>query len=174
MEYKIQLYFGDGKGKTCAALGRAIRWLGGGGKLCFVQFLKDGKSNEINIISSLPNVTLLFEKENFGFTWLMTEEKKQRAARAYLSLLDKAVKWAAENPGGMLVLDELGSLIEAGLADEEYIIDKIRGIKGRAEIVITAHNPGQGLIDLSDYASQIKKIKHPYDEGLPRRKGVEF
>ena len=87
---KLHIYCGDGKGKTTAAAGLALRCAGSGRKVVFVQFLKDGTSSEIKILRQIPGIEVLTCPENFGFTFRMTEETRARAAAAYQALFDRA------------------------------------------------------------------------------------
>ena len=97
---KLHIYCGDGKGKTTAAAGLALRCAGSGRKVVFVQFLKDGTSSEIKILRQIPGIEVLTCPENFGFTFRMTEETRARAAAAYQALFDRAVRRAEEvQPG---------------------------------------------------------------------------
>lgn len=89
---KLHIYCGDGKGKTTAAAGLALRCAGSGRKVVFVQFLKDGTSSEIKILRQIPGIEVLTCPENFGFTFRMTEETRARAAAAYQALFDRAVR----------------------------------------------------------------------------------
>ncbi len=174
MEYKVHLYYGDGKGKTCSATGRAIRMLGNGGKVCYTQFLKDGSSNEIGIIKSIPGVDYLCVGDNYGFTWLMDEREKAIATAQYTQLLDLAVEKATSGNVEMLVLDEVLDLIVSDLVSEEYIIRCINNIKGKAEIIITGHTASENVMALADYITLFNNVKHPYDEGVPARRGIEY
>ena len=92
----IHIYCGDGKGKSTAVMGLALRAAGSGRKVVLPQFLKDGKSSELNILKGLPQVTVLTCQKQFGFFWNMTEEQKTEARAAYQELFDKAVAAARE------------------------------------------------------------------------------
>ena len=102
----IHIYCGDGKGKSTAVMGLALRAAGSGKKVVLTQFLKDGKSSELNILKGLPQVTVLTCQKQFGFFWNMTEEQKTEARAAYQELFDKAVQTAEEEDAFLLVMDE--------------------------------------------------------------------
>lgn len=170
--YKTHLYYGDGKGKTTAATGLTLRALGSGMKVVYCQFLKNGTSGELKLLSAMDNIDVLYVKENFGFTWDMTPRQKQRAKVAYTGLFLSAVKAAKD--AQMLVLDEIVDAVAAGLIDKAVFANNINILKNNIEIVMTGHNPVQQFIDFADYVTDMSKIKHPYDENLPARRGIEF
>ena len=170
--YKTHLYYGDGKGKTTAATGLALRALSGGMKVVYCQFLKNGTSGEITVLQQLDNIDVMYIKDNFGFTWDMTPRQKQRAKVAYTGLFLNAVKTAKD--AQMLVLDEIVDAVTAGLIDKAVFANNINLLKGSVELVMTGHNPPQRFIDFADYVTDMTKVKHPFDENLPARKGIEY
>ncbi|MBQ7904013.1 MAG: cob(I)yrinic acid a,c-diamide adenosyltransferase [Oscillospiraceae bacterium] len=102
----------------------------------------------------------------------MTARQKQRAKVAYTGLFLSAVKAAKD--AHMLVLDEIVDAVAAGLIDRAVFANNINILKNNIEIVMTGHNPVQQFIDFADYVTDMSKIKHPYDENLPARRGIEF
>ena len=169
---KVHIYYGYGKGKTTAAAGLAVRFSATGGKTVFCQFLKNGTSGEIEVLSGIKNIECLFHVENYGFTWEMTSQQREKVGKVYLELLKKAVEICGGN--GMLVLDELLDVVMAGLIDEEIVYNIINDIKEDTEIVITGHGVCEKLFSVADYITCMKKEKHPFDCGLQARKGIEY
>ena len=163
----IHIYHGDGKGKTTAAAGLAVRCAGGGGKVLFCQFLKDGKSCENSCLKNIENITLAPCLEDVKFTFMMNEDEKKAAAKFYNNLFENAVKSAADYD--LLVLDEALDAVNVGFlsADrlERFIADKPQSL----EIVLTGRNPSEKLCENADYITEMKKIKHPYDRGVQAR-----
>ena len=168
----VHIYCGEGKGKTTAATGLAIRSVGWGKKVAFTQFLKNGDSGEIKFMEKLSLVTVLHTKENFGFVWDMTQEEKQRAKIAYTQLLQAAFDLAQSCD--LFVLDEVIPAIDAGFVKEEQLISLINDNKNGPEIVLTGRSPSENLLALAAYVSRINSEKHPFDDGIISRKGIEF
>ena len=168
----IHIYCGDGKGKTTAAIGLSVRANGAGRKVLFVQFFKDGTSAEIEALRSL-GVEVRVVSEHFGFVWTMDKEEFARAKRAYAQLLLDAEKLSSDG-FGLLVLDEIISAVNCGIVPEQELKDFIACRPDGLEIVLTGRDPSPSLCGLADYITEMKKIRHPYDDGIMGRKGIEF
>ena len=110
----IHIYCGDGKGKSTAVTGLAVRAAGSGRRVIFTQFMKDGKSSELKVLRELPGVTVLTCEKQFGFFWNMTDEQKKEAAAAYQALFDRATELAVREDAFLLVMDEFMSSRHAG------------------------------------------------------------
>ncbi len=171
---KLHIYCGDGKGKTTAAAGLALRCAGSGRKVVFVQFLKDGTSSEIKILRQIPGIEVLTCPENFGFTFRMTEETRARAAAAYQALFDRAVRRAEEVQADLLVLDESIGAYQAMLLDPRAVLTFLCEKPAHLEVVLTGRDPGEELLGLADYVTEMRCIRHPYAQGLPAREGIEY
>ena len=164
MQGLIHLYFGDGKGKTTAAVGLSVRAAGAGKRVLFAQFLKDGSSSELNILRTLPNVEVACCEQNFGFFRSMDEQTKAAARLTYSALLENV----------MLVLDEAVAACNHGLIEETALLDFLRRRPETLEVVLTGRDPSQHLLDAADYVTEMRKRKHPFDRGIAARRGVEF
>lgn len=169
----IHIYCGDGKGKTTAAAGLAVRAAGAGQKVLFVQFLKDGSSSELNILRSIENVEVLVCPTRYGFVWTMDEDEFSRAKADYTRLLADAEE-RAKDGFGLLVLDEAVSACNCGVIPERELLDFIVCRPEGLELVLTGRDPSAALMDAADYITEMKKLRHPYDKGLQARPGVEF
>ncbi|MBQ3380027.1 MAG: cob(I)yrinic acid a,c-diamide adenosyltransferase [Clostridia bacterium] len=169
----LHIYCGEGKGKTTAAAGLALRAAGAGMRVLFVQFLKDGSSSEIKALEKFENISIEVCKKNYGFFKHMSDEERKEAAHAYCELFKNAVK-KSENGVDMLILDEIISACSHKLISEAMLTDYIKRKPAGLELVLTGRYPSDALIDLSDYVTEMKKIKHPYDRGIAARRGVEF
>lgn len=168
----IHLYHGDGKGKTTCAMGLALRFSYSytNKKVMIIQFLKDGSSGEVQALSKLENVTILAKKATPSFTWNMTEQEKAETK----ILHDSEIQEAIESDFDMLVLDELCGAMSNKLIDTDLVQKLLDSKKSHQEIVITGRNPEQFIIDKADYITQMKLEKHPFEVGIPARKGIEF
>ena len=169
----VHIYCGDGKGKTTAAAGLAVRAAGAGKKVLFVQFFKDGSSSEIGALRDGLGITVRVVTENFGFVWTMDDEELARAKKAYTELLLDAEK-EAEDGYGLLVLDEIISAVNCGIVPERELLDFIICRPEGLEIVLTGRDPSPALSDAADYITEMRKIRHPFDDGVMGRKGIEY
>lgn len=168
----VHLYCGDGKGKTTASVGLAVRAAGAGRKVRFVQFYKDGSSSEIGILRGIPNVEVLVCPKRHGFFKRMNEQQREEARQDFTALLEKALDGLEDTE--LLVLDEVVSACNHGSVPEEVLADFLRNKPGNLEVVMTGRQPSETLLSLADYVTEMKKVKHPFDRGIPARKGVEF
>ena len=169
----IHLYYGDGKGKTTAALGLTIRAAGSGLRIIFVQFLKSHGTGELSIIENIPNITVLRGKEGTQFSFSMSEEQKEKTKLVHNENLKKAMELAALGNCDMIVLDEAIGAYGRDLIDKQLLETFVQNKPDQLELVLTGRNPASWMINCADYASEIKKIKHPYDNGIPARNGIE-
>lgn len=168
------IYYGDGKGKTTAAIGLAVRAAGSKMKVLFVQFLKTEFSGERHILSHTENVTLTFCPLELKFTFDMDDKEKAQAAKIFKGIFDNAVTTALTKKYDMVVLDEVFEAINAHMLSESEVYEFITNAPSSMEIVMTGHNPPQKFMDCADYITEFKKIKHPYDRGITGRIGIEF
>ena len=169
----MHIYCGDGKGKTTAAVGLAVRAAGYHMKVLFCQCMKDGRSSEIHMLQSL-GVACCFCPEHFGFYWNMTEEQKEEAKAAYTKLFLDAADRAVKEGYDLMIVDEFMSAYNYGLIDQKKALDFLSRRPEQLEIVLTGRDPGEELLELADYVTEMKKIKHPFDQGVPARKGIEL
>lgn len=169
----IHIYCGDGKGKTTTGMGLCVRAAGYGFKVMIYQFMKDNNTNERKILSTVPNITLLEGLAQEKFSFQMSPEEKQERKAYYEEQFAAITKKAAEEDYDVLFCDELVYTIRAGLFDEKKLLDFLASKPDKLEVILTGRDPSQALIDAADYVSEIHKIKHPFDKGLPARKGIE-
>jgi len=157
------IYYGDGKGKTTAAIGFACRAMGAGLRVLFVQFMKDGSSSEIPELRKLGAECRAFGRR--GFMALPAPED--------LTLAQNGMDFVASRLRGfeVVVLDEALTASEMGLITSGELL-KLFGTP--RELVLTGRIAPKELIEQADYVTEIKKIKHPYDLGQKAKRGVEF
>lgn len=170
----VHIYCGDGKGKTTAAVGLAVRCAGGGGKVLFFQFMKGNNSGERVAMNQIAGIELVSGAEKMKFVWDMSDEEKQKLAKYYNLKLEELEIKAYNGRYDMLVLDEIMSAISCGFVDLEKICTFIENKPEGLEIVMTGREPDERLIKTADYVSEIKKIKHPFDKNISARKFIEF
>ena len=173
MQGMIHLYFGDGKGKTTAAVGLSVRAAGAGKRVLFAQFLKDGSSSELNVLRALQNVEVACCTQNFGFFKAMDGQTKAAARLAYTALLEETLQKSADGVA-LLVLDEAVAACNHGLIEEARLLDFLHHKPEDLEVVLTGRDPSQRLLDAADYVTEMRKCKHPFERGIAARRGVEF
>ena len=168
----FHLYIGDGKGKSTAAIGLALRMLGSGHSVTLVQFLKDGRSSELEPLRKLGAAVFSGNPDGspVKFSFQMTIEEKEFALRLHGLYL----KQAAETRPELLILDEACAALETGLLDEQLLRRTVLLRPDGQEIVITGRNPTQWMLKEADYVTEMKCIRHPYQNGIQARYGVEF
>lgn len=164
----LHLYWGDGKGKTTAAMGLALRALGHGRKVVVVQFIKDGTSGEIEPLRRLGAV--VYACPNAKFTWLMNEEEKAEARRNGTAALCHALA----QPWDLLVLDEACAAYENDLVDRELLRQAVGRAETGSEVVLTGRNPADWMQAAAGYSTEMRACQHPYTKGVPAREGVEY
>lgn len=171
----LEIYCGDGKGKTTASVGLGLRAAGAGFSVWFFQFMKSGSSSEIKMLSRIPGIQVRCPEKFFGFTKNMTEEQKEWMKKEYERMLEEAKKAAKDTKKEtLIVFDEVLHACNQGLLEEELLRKFLIRYKDFIEIVLTGRNPSRLLLELADYVSEVKKQKHPYDQGIKARKGIEF
>ncbi len=170
----IHLYYGYGKGKTTAALGLALRAAGSGKKVVIVQFLKETNTSELKSFASIPNVTILRGTAAKGFVRDMTSDQREETKRIQNENLRSALDAVAAGSCDLLILDEALDAYQLGMLEPGLFWDTVRNKPEELELVVTGHKPDQQLIEAADYVTEMTKVKHPYDNGVFARKGIEF
>lgn len=169
----VHLYCGDGKGKTTAAVGLAVRHAGRGGRVVLAQFLKDGSSGECRVLAKL-GVTVLAANPVGKFSFRMTEEEKAETAAALGRTFDAAAGYAVREGATLLVLDEVCAAVNCGFLPEKTVTDFLERKPETLEVVLTGRDPSEALQVHADYITEMKKRRHPFDEGVAAREGIEF
>ena len=176
----VHIYCGDGKGKTSAACGLAVRMAGRGNSVVIARFLKTDDSGEVEILKHLPKVHLIPCEKEFGFVFRMDDETKKQAAEFNTGLFQKAVKTAIEqsvqskDAPCLLVLDEIMVAVNYNMVSEEQVLAFLKERPANLEVVLTGRNPSEQMQSVADYISEIKKIRHPFESGISARIGIEY
>ena len=167
----VHIYFGDGKGKTTAALGLALRALGDGLRVCVCQFLKSADSGEVEALRHFESAVLLrAEGGSDRFLWQMDEEERAAYLARQRALLDRAAAVNAD----VYVLDEVTDAALAGAFSIEALRKQTEALRGRGEVVLTGHEVPEALLSGADYITRMQKLRHPYDHGIRARRGIEY
>jgi cob(I)alamin adenosyltransferase len=170
----VHVYYGDGKGKTIAALGLALRACGQGLRVTVLPFFKSAFSGEFTALDKLPYVNVLRVQGNGKFLPAMTQEEKECMRKEHDRLLMEAAVIAMRGECDLLVLDEALVAVSLCMADESILAGLLNNKPQGLEIVITGHQPVGWIMDSADYITEMIKHKHPYDIGTAARKGIEY
>lgn len=169
----IHVYHGDGKGKTTAAMGLALRMLAAGRRVV-VQFLKDGESREARLLAGHFGVPVFAGKASDKFTWSMTSEELAATRELHDGNLASALAELEGAQEGLLVLDEALDALSKGFVDEA-LVDLALDMSARGiEVALTGRAPSRKIVDKADYITEMRCEKHPYAQGICARKGVEY
>ena len=169
----VHIYCGNGKGKSTAAAGLAIRCVGGGGKVLYYQFLKDGSSGEISILKSVPNIKVIDGYQLAKFSFLMNDEEKAASKKYYTDKFHEITGQVTDGEYQLLIMDEALDAINAGFLDLDDMLTFLKTKPEALEVVLTGRNPKEELCEAADYITDMQKIKHPYDKGIGARKLIE-
>lgn len=166
----VQVYTGDGKGKTTAMLGLALRAYGAGLRIYIGQFIKDGDYSEVKAIREyLPGVKL--EQYGGGFIFggpsradedLAAEGFKKAKTAVFSGLYD------------MVMLDEINVAVHLGLIDVADVVELIKNKPQNVELILTGRDATKEVIDLADLVSEITEVKHYFTKGIMARDGIEM
>ena len=180
----LHAYWGDGKGKTCAAMGLVVRAAAAGWRVVVVQFLKDGSSSEISLLKGLPGVeAVLSDGALAKFTFRMSDEEKAASRvlhddnlRCAFELVNVPAGGTAACEGSLLVLDEVLDALRAGLLDESLLREVLAWAAGadRCEAVVTGHSLPDFVAEAADYLTRFSCERHPYQHGVAAREGIEY
>lgn len=165
----VHLYCGDGKGKTTAAMGLALRALGQGMRVVVVQFLKNGTSGELEPLKKL-GTAVYSGQPGAKFTFQMNAEEKAQATKENNARLAEAL----QQPCDLLILDEICAARNSGMVDEALAKQAVLERPQHREVVLTGRNPEAWMVEAADYITEMQPRRHPYEQGIPARKGIEF
>jgi len=166
----IQVYTGDGKGKTTAALGLALRASGAGLKVYIGQFIKGRSYSELKALKKIPNIKI----EQYGSGCFIKDKPKQ----ADIDLVRKGLKRVSQilvkRNYDLIILDEINVALYLGLLKVSEVTNLIKAAPKKTEIILTGRWAHPKVIRLANLVSEIKDVKHYYKKGIKARKGIEF
>lgn len=169
----IHIYYGDGKGKTTTGMGLITRAAGYGYRVLLYQFMKNNKTSERKILEQVENITIVDGLEQEKFSFQMTPEEKAERREFYGKQFKKITEMAVSEDYDVLFMDETIYTISAGLLDENLVLEFLRTKPEKLEVILTGNYPDERLLELADYVSEIRKVKHPFDRGQRARLGIE-
>ncbi len=167
----IQLYTGNGKGKTTAAFGLALRAVGAGKKVFIAQFVKGMPYSEIEAIKKyIPSITL----KQYGLDCFIVNEPVQKDINAALEGLSEVSQIISEGKFDLVILDEICIALYYKLFALKEVIKILNSKPENMEIVLTGRYAPAELIAIADLVTEMKEVKHYYNQGVEARKGIEF
>jgi cob(I)alamin adenosyltransferase len=168
----VQVYTGNGKGKTSAAFGLALRATGRGLKVYMIQFIKGGFDyGELYTVKNLPNFTL----KAFGRGKFVTSKPPQkedvRLAQEALHLAEQVIQSGSSS---IVILDEINVALDLKLISLKDVLKLINSKPSGLELVLTGRNAPEEIIEAADLVTEMKEVKHPFNRGTEARKGIEY
>ena len=170
----IHIYHGNGKGKTTSGMGLSLRMCGAGKQVLIHQFLKNNTANERKILEQFDNVTFIDGDPKIKFTFQMTEEELEVLSQYTQEKMKEVFQTVQEGDFDLLFMDEILHLIYKNIVPESMLVDFLENKPEKLEVILTGYNPTEKLVELADYISFIQKEKHPYDQGIKSRSGIEY
>lgn len=168
----LQVYTGDGKGKTTAACGLCMRARGHGLGVCFVQFVKGGApSGEIAMLEEIGVEVVRLAEQSSG---LMTGEPTQADRESAAEAWEVARRAIASGGWDLVVLDEVCVALQHDLLDVGDVVKALRERPEQVEVVCTGRNAQSSLLSAADLVTEMRAVRHPYDEGVHARRGIEY
>jgi cob(I)alamin adenosyltransferase len=171
MRRLVHIYTGDGKGKTTAAMGLAVRALGRGWTVGVIQFMKTGETGEADFFRGVSGI----EFRAFGHAGFVDpgkpSEEDRNAAKSGFGLADE---WIRNRRFDLVVLDEILQAVRCGVLSAGRVLSLLEDKPDEVEVVLTGRNAPNELIQKADLVSDIREVKHPYAAGTPARRGIEF
>jgi len=168
----IMVNTGNGKGKTTAALGTALRAVGCEFKVFMVQFIKGSWDyGELHVAERLAPY---FEIKPMGegFTWeTKNKERDTEIAGKAWSFCKELIE---KNEHDLLIFDEINNAMDYGYVDVKDVVEALKKKPPRMHIILTGRNAPQEIIDIAHMVTEMKEIKHPFHQGIYAQKGIEF
>jgi cob(I)alamin adenosyltransferase len=166
----IQVYTGNGKGKTTAALGLALRAAGAGLKVYIGQFVKGRDYSELNALRKIKNIKV----EQFGRGCFIKKSPAKKDIELAKQGIEKIKKIISEEIYDMVILDEVNIVLKLNLLKLKDVIEVIGNAPKRLELILTGRYAHPNILKIADLISEIKEVKHYFKKGIKARKGIEF
>lgn len=176
----VQVYTGDGKGKTSAAMGAVLRAVGQGLRVCIIQFLKGGApSGEVKALAALKESVEIHRfgrkpEEGQDFAWVDAEKPLSEDLREAKAALQHSYEAINSGRYDLVVLDEVNLASAWGLVEEEEVLRLVAARPDHVEVILTGRAAPKCLIACAGLVTDMVCVKHPFEEGAEARKGVEI
>lgn len=170
----VQVYTGNGKGKTTAALGLAVRASGHGYRVCFLQFMKGNrKCGEHLLVQKAAQDTPLFDIVCPNERSYFRQSPEERLAWAK-DTFDMAQQLASKGEYDLIILDEIITAVSRGLLTLQQVLTLIKEKPPTLELVLTGRSAPKEIIEVADLVTEMAAVKHPFKKGIKARKGIEY
>ena len=167
----IHVYTGNGKGKTTAAIGLGLRAAGNGLKVHMIQFMKGRRYSELDALDMIPNFTV----KQFGRDEFVSKENPEQID---IDLAQQGFDYAQEiinnSKYDVVILDEINVAVDYQLIPLQEVLTLIKEKPDNVELIFTGRYAHQEIVRYADLVSEILEIKHPYQEGIKSRKGIDW
>jgi len=170
----VHVYTGDGKGKTTAALGLALRAIGWGERVYIIQFIKGYPDIGEAHFAAEHTDQLILKQFAADTSRAIGEDKVQQRQAAAQAALEHAEKIISSGEYGLVILDEINNALHYNIIDIDRVLALLRNKPDHVEIVLTGRNAPTPIIESADYVTEMKMVKHPYHKGIPARKGIDY
>ncbi|QJA06392.1 cob(I)yrinic acid a,c-diamide adenosyltransferase [Thermosulfurimonas marina] len=167
----VQVYTGEGKGKTTAALGLALRALGAGLRVAFLQFLKKGEYSEICALRRFEPQVLVRQYHSGGF---VRGEPSEEVRRAAVLGWEEARGLLLSGDFQVVILDEANVALSLGLIPLSEVLEALSRRPARVEVVFTGRGAPEALMEMADLVTEMRAVKHYYAQGVRARRGIEY
>ena len=180
----VHVYTGDGKGKTTASLGLALRAIGNNLKVYMIQFLKSGFTGELYSSKKLGFTIEQFGVDALKEKQIRLQEFADKTGRfvfqpdieekaAAMQALEHAKKMIKSNDYDLIILDEINCALDKGLIPLDDVLNLVKD-HGKVELVLTGRDAPKEVMDAADYVSVVNRVKHPWQKGIKARRGIEY
>jgi cob(I)alamin adenosyltransferase len=167
----LQVYTGDGKGKTTASLGLAFRAIGHGMNVCMIQFMKNSDIyGEVKMAGKMPGLTIIPVGRHDFVDLKNPAEIDIRLAQSGWEQVKDILR---SQKYDIVILDEINVALACGLLEEKPVVDFLSTCRGTTEVIATGCWAPQALIDAADLVTEMKNIRHPYSKGIDSREGID-
>ncbi|MBL4931097.1 cob(I)yrinic acid a,c-diamide adenosyltransferase [Clostridium paridis] len=171
----IQIYTGNGKGKSTSAIGQGIRAAGNGLNVIMIQFLKSNETGELKILGNLvENFKVIRMESKKDFVWNLNKEQIEELKIEIKTEYNYALELLKNDECDVLILDEAFGVLNNGFLNENDIINLFENKRNETEIILTGRNAPQSIIERADLVTEMVEIKHYFSKGVSARKGIEF
>ena len=170
----IQIYTGNGKGKTTASIGQGVRAAGRGFKVYMVHFLKGTPTGELESLKKIDNFKVFRFEEKRDFVWNLNEEEIEELKKEVINAYNFILEIVENKECDLLIMDEIMGVLKNGFLSVEDIIEIINRNKHDIEIIMTGRDVPKELADRADLITEMNMVKHYYEKGVPAREGIEY
>ena len=151
-----------------------MRAAGSSMRVLFARFLKNEFSGELKILDQIPEIEVLHLEKSYGFFKTLSEKEQEEVREKYGRLWNTIQRKISTGDYDMLVIDEFMAAYRYGLIPNEEAVQFLKDRPDNLEVVLTGRDPSDEVLELADYISEVKMVRHPFEKGIRARKGIEY